>query len=258
MPRHVVALGGGGFLSGSDPALDDFVLSLASTDQPRVCFVGTASGDPTANEDRFADAFAGRARCSVLRLFDREVADLDAFLAEQDVVYVGGGSTVNLLAVWRAHGLDLALRRAYEAGVVVAGVSAGANCWFGRSTTDSWLVGRADALTDGLAWLPGGMCPHYRSEPSRRPQLLELVAAGFGEAYGVDDDCALHFTDEQLVGAVSARSGAEAVLVRRTEDGRVVEQEVTSLSLTWPLERPTPSGSWPSSPPPRSGPGRRR
>ena len=227
MPRHLVALGGGGFSSGSDPALDDFVLSLARVDQPRVCYVGTASGDPVASEDRFLEAFEDRARTSVLRLFDREVADLDAFLAEQDVVYVGGGSTVNLLAVWRAHGLDRALRRAYEAGVVMAGVSAGANCWFGRSTTDSWLLGRADGLTDGLGWLPDGMCPHYRSEPSRRPQLLDLVAHGFGDTYGVDDGVGLHFTDEQLVGAVSARPGAQAVLVRRSdEDGEVPEDEV--------------------------------
>ncbi|GAB2589657.1 Type 1 glutamine amidotransferase-like domain-containing protein [Microlunatus antarcticus] len=228
VPRHVVALGGGGFLSGDDRALDDAVLALADRDTPRVAYVGTASGDPGHNEDRFRDAFTGRARPSVLRLFDREVADLDAFLAEQDVVYVGGGSTVNLLAVWRAHGLDAALRRAYEAGVVMAGVSAGANCWFGRSTTDSWLVGRADGLTDGLGWLPGGMCPHYRSEPSRRPALLDLVADGFGDTYGVDDDCGLHFVDEQLVGAISARAGAQAVLVRRGDDGRVVEEPVSA------------------------------
>jgi dipeptidase E len=231
VPRHVVALGGGGFLSGSDPTLDDFVLSLVPDDTPRVCFVGTASGDPVANEDRFRDAFAGRARTSVLRLFDREVADLDAFLAEQDVVYVGGGSTVNLLAVWRAHGLDRALRRAYERGVVMAGVSAGANCWFGRCTTDSWLVGRADGLTDGLGWLPGGMCPHYRSEPSRRPQLLELVAHDFGDTYAVDDDCALHLVDEQLVDAVSAREDARAVLVHQTDDREVVEDEIPTLIL---------------------------
>ena len=226
MPRHVVALGGGGFSDDSDPALDDFVLSLAGSEEPRVCFVGTASGDATAYVDRFFDAFAGRARRSVLRLFDREVADLDAFLGEQDVVYVGGGSTVNLLAVWRAHGLDRALRRAYEAGVVMAGASAGANCWFGRSTTDSWLVGRADALTDGLGWLPGGMCPHYRSEPRRRPELLGLVADGFGDTYGVDDGCGLHFVDEHLVEAVSARESAQAVLVHSDAEGAVVEGQV--------------------------------
>jgi dipeptidase E len=133
--------------------------------------------------------------------------------------------------VWRAHGLDRALRRAYEAGVVMAGVSAGANCWFGRSTTDSWLLGRADGLTDGLGWLPGGMCPHYRSEPSRRPRLLELVGNGFGDTYGVDDGVGLHLTDEQLVGAVSARPDAAAVLVRRPDDGGVVEEPVPARQL---------------------------
>ena len=224
MPRHVVALGGGGFSAGLDPTLDDFVLSLAGRDTPRVCFVGTASGDADAYVDRFFDAFVGRAERSVLRLFDREVPDLDAFLAGQDVVYVGGGSTVNLLAVWRAHGLDRALRRAYEAGVVMAGVSAGANCWFGRSTTDSWLVGHADPLTDGLGWLPGGLCPHYRSEPRRRPELLTLVADGFGDTYGVDDGVGLHVVDEQLVEAVSPRADGEVVLVHREDDGSVVEK----------------------------------
>lgn len=231
MPRQVVALGGGGFSDGADPTLDDFVLSLAQAEQPRVCFVGTASGDAPAYADRFRDGLAGRARCSVLQLFDRTVPDLDAFLADIDIVYVGGGSTVNLLAIWRAHGLDRALRRAYEAGVVMAGVSAGANCWFGRSTTDSWLVGRADGLTDGLGWLSGGMCPHYRSEASRRPQLLELVADGFGDTYGVDDGVGLHLVDEQLVGAVSARPGAQAVLVRRGDDGGVVEDPVPVRQL---------------------------
>jgi peptidase E len=162
----------------------------------------------------------------VLRLFDRDVADLDAFLAEQDVVYVGGGNTVSMLAVWRAHGLDLALRRAYDRGVVMAGVSAGANCWFGRCTTDSWLSGRADGLEDGLGWLPGGLCPHYGSEARRRPELFELVAGGFGETYAVDDGCALHLVDEQLVEAVSARPGARAVRVRGDDDGQVVEDEV--------------------------------
>ncbi len=226
MVRHVVALGGGGFSTGTDEALDDAVLALAGVDVPRVCFVPTASGDAAAYVERFVDAFAGRAQRSVLRLFDREVPDLDAFLAEQDVVYVGGGSTVNLLAVWRAHGLDRALRRAYDAGVVLAGVSAGANCWFERSTTDSWLVGHADGLTDGLGWLPGGFCPHHTSEPARRPQLRALVADGFGDTWAVDDGVGLHFADERLVSVLSTRDDARAVLVRRGPDGRVVEEPV--------------------------------
>lgn len=228
MARHVVALGGGGFSEpgDEDAALDHLVLGLTGADHPRFCFVPTASGDAAAYVDRMREAVGERARFSVLRLFEREVEDLDAYLAEQDVVYVGGGSTVNLLAVWRAHGLDHALRRAYEHGVVMAGVSAGANCWFGRSTTDSWRVGRADGLRDGLGWLPRGFCPHYSSEPRRRPELLGLVGGGFGETWAVDDGCALHFTDEELVGPVTGRADARAYLVRRTADGGVVEEEV--------------------------------
>ncbi len=226
MARHIVALGGGGFGEGvdDDRGLEDALLGLTGRDDPRVCFVPTASGDADAYVDTVGDALAGRARFSVLRLFAREVVDLDAFLAEQDLVYVGGGSTVNLLAVWRAHGLDQALRRAYERGVVMSGLSAGGNCWFERCTTDSWLVGNADGLRDGLGWLPGGFCPHHSSEPSRRPRLRELVAGGFGDTYAVDDGCALHFVDEQLVGPLASRPDARAVRVRRREDGEVAEE----------------------------------
>lgn len=233
--RQVVALGGGGFGEGvaADRGLEDVLLGLTGLDEPRVCFVPTASGDEDAYVERVRDALAGRARFGVLRLFNREVTDLDAFLAEQDLVYVGGGSTVNLLAVWRAHGLDAALRRAYERGVVMAGVSAGANCWFGRCTTDSWRVGRADGLRDGLRWLPGGFCPHYRSEPARRPQLHRLVDRGFGDTYAVDDGCALHFVDEQLAGPLASRPDAQAFLVRRTDDDRVVEDDVSPGTGPW-------------------------
>lgn len=223
--RQVVALGGGGFGEGvdADRGLEDMLLGLTGRDEPRVCFVPTASGDADAYVEQVGEALAGRARFSVLRLFAREVVDLDAFLAEQDLVYVGGGSTVNLLAVWRAHGLDAALRRAYERGVVMSGVSAGANCWFERCTTDSWRVGNADGLRDGLGWLSGGFCPHYRSEPARRPQLHGLVTSGFGDTYAVDDGCALHFVDERLAGPLASRPEARAVLVDRDQAGQVVE-----------------------------------
>ena len=224
--RQVVALGGGGFGEGvaADAGLEESLLGLVGRDEPRLCFVPTASGDAEAYVERLRDALAGRVRFSVLRLFAREVDDLDAFLAAQDLVYVGGGSTVNLLAVWRAHGLDAALRRAYERGVVMAGVSAGANCWFERCTTDSWQVGRADGLRDGLGWLRGGFCPHHSSEPARRPQLRGLVEDGFGDTYAVDDGCALHFVDEQLVGPLASRADAGAVLVRRATDGQVEDR----------------------------------
>jgi peptidase E len=121
------------------------------------------------------------------------VDDIDAFLRAQDVIYVGGGNSANMLAVWRVHGVDAALRRAYEAGVVVAGVSAGAICWFAGGVTDSF--GALARLDDRLAFVDGTLCPHYDGEAQRRPTYHALVAEGMPAGFAADDGCALHFVD---------------------------------------------------------------
>lgn len=230
MTRRIVALGGGGFSVDGDPRLDDHVLATAGTDRPRVLFVPTASGDSADYVARFRAAFPPeRARASVLSLFARDVVDLDAHLLAQDVVYVGGGSTANLLAVWRLHGLDRALRAAYRAGVVLAGISAGMNCWFSASVTDSFGPGLA-GLDDGLGFLPGSACPHHDGEPLRRPVYRRLVADGFPAGYAADDDVALVFVDEVLHEVVTTREGALAHRVER-RDGRVVEQALPARLL---------------------------
>jgi dipeptidase E len=210
---HVVAMGGGGWMM-DDPALDRAVLELTDARRPRICFVPTASGDHPASE-RFLEAFpAPGFDASILRLFDRDVADIDAFLGDQDVVYVGGGNTVSMLAVWRAHGVDRALRAAYDAGVVMAGMSAGANCWFEASTTDSYLLGRADLLPDGLGFVPGSFTPHYGSEPARRPAVLELVASGaLPPGFACDDYAAVHMVDGAFAEAIRSRPDARAFRV---------------------------------------------
>jgi dipeptidase E len=216
---HVVAMGGGGWMM-DDPALDRAVLALTDARRPRICFVPTASGDHPASE-RFLEAFpASGFDASILRLFDRDVADIDAFLGEQDVVYVGGGNTVSMLAVWRAHGVDRALRAAYDAGVVMAGMSAGANCWFEASTTDSYLLGRADLLLDGLGFVPGSFTPHYGSEPARRPAVLELVASGaLPPGFACDDYAAVHMVDGAFAEAIRSRPDARAFRVVPGDDG---------------------------------------
>ena len=136
--------------------------------------------ETTRRRRRFFDAFpADRFDASILWLFNREVADLEAFLGAQDIVYVGGGNTVSMLAVWRAHGVDAALRAAYAAGVVMAGISAGANCWFEACTTDSFQLGRADPLRDGLGFVAGSFTPHYDAEPARRPAAARAVGLGW-------------------------------------------------------------------------------
>jgi peptidase E len=206
--RQVVAMGGGGWMM-DDPVLDRFVAGLVQGRKPRICLLPTASGDHPAAA-RFLDAFPeDRFEPSILWLFDREVADIGSFLGEQDLVYVGGGNTVSMLAVWRAHGVDQALRAAYDAGVVMAGISAGANCWFEACTTDSFQLGRADPLLDGLAFVPGSFTPHYDAEPARRPAVFELVGSGALPAgYACDEFAAVHIVDGEFREAVASREGA--------------------------------------------------
>jgi peptidase E len=218
----ILAMGGGGFsMEPDNPLLDDFLLSLAPRDRfPRVCFVPTASGDSAGYIERFEAAFPpDRAVPAVLSLFRRDRSDLRAFLLEQDVLYVGGGSTANLLALWRLHGLDEILLEALGAGVVVAGVSAGMNCWFESSVTDSFGADELRPLHDGLGLVAGSACPHYDGEELRRPTYLELVGSGrLADGYAVDDGCALLFRDGVLTDAVSSRPGAGAHRVERRGD----------------------------------------
>jgi peptidase E len=212
----IVAMGGAS-LRPEDyvPRLNDFVLSLARSARPRVCFVGTASGDAPTYVSSFYRSFSAHHDCELadLALFERTVADLRGFVLSQDIIWVGGGNTASLLAVWRMHGLDVVLREAWEQGVVLCGVSAGMNCWFEGSTTDSFDLTQLAALPDGLGLLPGSCCPHYDGEEQRRPVYQELVAGGFPAGLAADDGVGLHFVGTELKEAVSVREGANAYRV---------------------------------------------
>lgn len=207
-------MGGGGFSDEPEhPRLDDFILGLTGKPRPRVCFVPTASGDSDGYVKRFYEAFPPeRAEASHLALFRRTVVDLRAFVLSQDVVYVGGGNTVSLLAVWRAHGLDVILREAWETGVVLCGLSAGGLCWFEGGSTDS-LGNGLTPLRDGLGLLPSSFCPHYDTEPEQRPSYQRYVAEGLADGYAADDGAALHFVGTDFVEAVGSRREACAYRV---------------------------------------------
>lgn len=227
--RTIVAMGGNDFSEPYNPLLDDHILRLArerrGRERPRVCFVPTASGDSEGYVAGFYAVFARRSEATHLNLFGRTVVDLDTFVLEQDVVYVGGGNTANLLAVWRVHGLDRILARAWETGVVLAGTSAGSNCWFEGSTTDSF--GPLAALPDGLGFLPGSHSPHYDSEPGRRPTYQRLVAEGvLSDGYAVDDGVGLVFAGTELAEVVTLRPEARAYRVVRGLDERAIETEL--------------------------------
>jgi dipeptidase E len=223
--RHIVAMGGGGFsMEPRNPRLDDFVLSLARRKRrPRVCFIGTASGDNDYYLRRFYEAFPPlRASATHLAFFERTVRDLKSFVIAQDVIYVGGGSSANLLAVWRLHGLDRALRSAWNAGVVMAGISAGAICWFEDGLTDS-LGMPYRALNDGLGFVRGACCPHYDGDKERAPILKRLIRRGFPTTLALDDGAAAHFVGTQLVEVVSSRPKARAMRIALS-NGAIVEK----------------------------------
>jgi dipeptidase E len=216
--RLIVAMGGGGFsMEPDNQLLDDHVLSLTGSSRPRVCFLPTASGDSERYLYNFYATFARRAEASHLALFVRTVDDLEGLLLDQDVIYVGGGNTANMLAVWRLHGVDRILRAAWQAGVVMAGISAGAICWFEACTTDSFGLDLRP-MSDGLSFVEGSFCPHYDGEAQRRPLFGRLVADGTLPAgYGVDDGAALVLEGTELREAVSSRPGAGAYRVEAVD-----------------------------------------
>jgi dipeptidase E len=216
-------MGGGGFSCGfEDAALDLYALSLARGATPRVCLLPTAGGDAEEQIARFY-AFFGRRACepshvSLFRLAGSGI-DLRAHLAAQDLVYVGGGSMMNLLAIWRAHAIDAILRHAWEAGVVLCGLSAGSMCWFEHGITTS--TGRPTSAP-ALGFLGGSNSVHWSSQPARRAAYRDAIADGMPAGYGVDDGCALLFEGTRLHEAVAARPQAGAWRVEE-RDGQVVE-----------------------------------
>jgi dipeptidase E len=216
--RRIFAMGGGGFtMEPSNPLLDDFVLSLApahpspSSREPRILFLPTASGDTTAQiaafHARFADRHCVAEHLSLFRLHELR-RPLQEIVLSQDVLYVGGGSMRNLLAIWRAHDLDRLLIRAWQQGIVLAGISAGAMCWFEGGITRS--SGQPEPLA-GLGLLEGSLTVHADGEPERLPVWLAAVRDGeLPGGWSLDDGVGLLFEGTRLRRIVSSRPGASA------------------------------------------------
>lgn len=216
MKGTILTMGGGGFSMSKNgsPLIDDFLLHMVDKERPKVCFVPTASGDDDGYSERFLQAFSERAETSVLSLVCHDPWGYSdpAMLLDQDIIYVGGGSTANLLAVWRIHGVPDILSRAAADGVILAGISAGMNCWFEASSTDSF--GSLDVLADGLRYLPGSACPHYFGEEGRQEKYINFVRSGaLPSGHAADDHVALLWRDGELVEAVSEEEGRQAFLV---------------------------------------------
>jgi peptidase E len=226
--RRILAMGGGGFtMDERNPALDRFVLTLTATAIPRICFLPTASGDPREQVTRFYERFGGwPCEPSTLSLFHlgRDRIDPVDHLRSQDAIYVGGGSMRNLLAIWREHGVDQAMRDAWEAGVVLSGLSAGAMCWFEGGVSSSRGAPEPAA---GLGLLPGSLSVHLGGDSGRLPVYRRTVATGgLPPGYAADDGAALLFVGRRLTECVASDPGARVLRVTPDGEGGVREEKL--------------------------------
>jgi dipeptidase E len=237
MTRRIIAIGGGGFLMERGPALlDEYFVRATAVRRPKVCFISTAAGDPEEMLSKFYMAFSKLGcRPSHLAFFRKQrrgcipLQQIERGLLAQDAIYVGGGNTRSMLAVWREWGLDRILGKAWKAGVLLGGMSAGAICWFKYGATDSVLgPGRSSALAC-LGFLSGSCSPHFDGEPRRRGDFRHLISGGkLPSGIGIDDGAAVLYRNRTIAEVVSSRRGATAYRVARAS-GTVV---VTPLQAT--------------------------
>ncbi|HEX7064018.1 MAG TPA: peptidase E [Bacillales bacterium] len=223
--RQIIAMGGGGFsMEPENPLLDRYILAQTAKKQPKVCFLPTASGDAEGYIDQFYKAFRDLfCKPSHLSLFRPPSSDLEDFVLEKDAIYVGGGNTKNMLVLWKEWGLDSILQKAWDSGVVLAGLSAGAICWFEEGVCDA-LPGEYSRLK-ALGFLSGSHGPHYDGEPELRNAYQKLIENGMSNGIAADDGVALHYIDRELYRGVSSRPRARAYFLQYRE-GSVTEKEM--------------------------------
>jgi dipeptidase E len=231
MEKQIIALGGGGFsMEPDNPLLDRYIIKQTGKRKPKVCFVATASGDAEAYILKFYTSFI-KLNCipAHLSLFNPATKDMEDFILGQDVIYVGGGNTRSMIALWKEWGVDAFFRAAWENGTVLAGISAGSLCWFEEGLSD-FLPGQLNRLKC-LGFLPGSNCPHYDGESERQPTYHRLISKGeISEGIAADDGAALHYVGQSLANIVSSRRSAKAYSVKRNGD-KIEERALKTVYL---------------------------
>jgi len=214
----------------ADVAVNKYIVDVCGKPSPKLCFIGTATGDSPTYPEAIDQNFAPFGCITKsLGLFNLPTADLRGYLLDSDIIYVGGGNTRSMLAVWREWGVDIILREAWEQGIVLCGPSAGSICWFEQGTTDS--VPGDLTTVNGLGFLPYSHSPHYDGEPKRRPAYQRMIGDGTLKAgYAADDLVGLLFHDTKLAEVVSAKPNAKAYWVESVE-GNVVETAIEPTIL---------------------------
>ena len=230
MKKQIIAIGGGGF--GRTPGeglIEKYILDQSEKDVPNICFIPTATGDNEAYKVNYYSTFS-KLDCSPSHLdFFKRTPDLKELILKQDVIFVGGGNTKSMLAVWKDWGLDLLLKEAYEKGVIMSGVSAGAICWFDKGITDSWAEDLK--VMDCLGFIEGACCPHYDEEPQRKPSLNKFITEKvLKSCYAVDGGCALHIEDEKEFKSVVFSKNKNSFLVEM-KNNKVAEKPYSTIDI---------------------------
>jgi dipeptidase E len=220
----IVPIGGGRFCDG----MAQFLTGLTGEERPRLLYIGTASAEDASSALRMHDQFAPYAEVTRLEFFPWPPEDLRATVLEQELIFVGGGNTANMLAIWRLHGVDELVREALERGVVLSGSSAGGICWFEHGVTDSF--GPQLERMDCLGFLAGSFCPHWDDEEHRRPRYHELLEEGFPAGYAADAGVGLQFVNRALQEVVACDEGSKAYRLE-VRDDEVVEEPIEARVL---------------------------
>ena len=211
MTRQIIALGGGGFsMEPDNPLLDNYILQQSEKQDPKICFLGTASGDSKDYINRFYDSFSKK-NCHPchLSLFQGETDKIEELILQQNILYVGGGNTRNMLVLWKEWGLDKMIKKAYAKGTILSGLSAGAICWFEQGLTDS-VPNQLNKL-DGLGLLKGSNCPHFDGESERQNIYKDKIRKGeMKGGIACDDGVGLHYVNENLKAIISSRKTGSA------------------------------------------------
>ena len=230
MDKQIIAIGGGGFgRNPGDGVIEQYILDQTGKEKPNICFIPTATGDNEAYKVNYYSTFS-KLDCNPIHLdFFKRTPDLEQLIPQQDAIFVGGGNTKSMLAVWKDWNLDKLLKDAYEKGAVMSGVSAGANCWFERAVVDSWEEDLR--VIDCMGFVKGNCCPHYDEEPQRRPAVKKFLEDGIVDSfYTVEGNCALHIKNDDEYLSVDFGKEKNAYIVS-IDDDKVKEAAFNRLSI---------------------------
>ena len=229
--RNIIAIGGGGF--GRNPGegiIEEYILKQTRKKKPNICFIPTATGDHDSYKVNYYETFS-KLNCYPVHLdLFKRTPDLKQLISEQDAIFVGGGNTKSMLAVWKEWQLDKVLKQAYQAGTIMSGVSAGAICWFQNGITDSWSSSLK--VMPCLNFIKGTCCPHYDEEPERKPMVKKLLIANkYKNIFAIDGGAALHIKNENVFKSVSFKIDKNAHTVR-IDNKNIIEKSFRKVILT--------------------------